>query len=252
MTETTAARSPPTARTRSSSAPSAGPPPAWRSRLGDDGEVLVRGPVVTPGYHRQDEATRALIDDDGWVHTGDIGTLDDDGFFAIVDRKKELIITSAGKNIAPSNIENYLKESPIVGHAMAVGDGPAVRRRGAHPRRRDRSDDRPAGGRRVHRPRRPRRPTRTSSRWPRRRSTPPTTASPVPSRSRRWELLPTEWTAESAELTPTLKLKRRVVDQQLRRRDRGAVRRLSEAEPSLLVFVPSEGGVEERSDDHAD
>ena len=56
------------------------------------------------------------------MHTGDIGTLDDDGFFAIVDRKKELIITSAGKNIAPSNIESYLKESPIVGHAMAIGD----------------------------------------------------------------------------------------------------------------------------------
>ena len=66
--------------------------------------------------------TRALVDEDGWVHTGDIGVLDDDGFFSIVDRKKELIITSAGKNIAPSNIENYLKESPVVGHAMAIGD----------------------------------------------------------------------------------------------------------------------------------
>ena len=96
--------------------------PGMEVKLGDDGEVLVRGPVVTPGYYRQEDATRALIDEDGWVHTGDIGTLDDDGFFAIVDRKKELIITSAGKNIAPSNIENYLKESPIVGHAMAVGD----------------------------------------------------------------------------------------------------------------------------------
>ena len=93
--------------------------------LGEDGEVLVRGPVITPGYHHQEQATRNLIDADGWVHTGDIGTLDDDGFFAIVDRKKELIITSAGKNIAPSNIENYLKESPIVGHAMAIGDNQA-------------------------------------------------------------------------------------------------------------------------------
>ncbi|MCB0969034.1 MAG: AMP-binding protein, partial [Ilumatobacter sp.] len=72
--------------------------------------------------HRQDDATRALIDQDGWVHTGDIGTLDEDGFFSVVDRKKELIITSAGKNIAPSNIESYLKESPIIGHAMAIGD----------------------------------------------------------------------------------------------------------------------------------
>ena len=97
--------------------------PGMEVKLGEDGEVLVRGPVNTPGYFRQEDATRALIDEDGWVHTGDIGTLDDDGFFAIVDRKKELIITSAGKNIAPSNIENFLKESPIVGHAMAVGDG---------------------------------------------------------------------------------------------------------------------------------
>ena len=96
--------------------------PGIEVRLAEDGEVLVRGPVNTPGYHRQEDATRTLIDEDGWIHTGDIGTLDDDGFFAIVDRKKELIITSAGKNIAPSNIENYLKESPIVGHAMAIGD----------------------------------------------------------------------------------------------------------------------------------
>ena len=130
--------------------------PGIEVRLGEDGEVLVRGPVTTPGYYRQAEATRALIDDDGWVHTGDIGTIDDDGFFAIVDRKKELIITSAGKNIAPSNIENYLKESPIVGHAMAFGDNRPyvvavltldgeVAPRG-----------RPADGHRVHRPRRPR------------------------------------------------------------------------------------------------
>ena len=99
--------------------------PGMEVKLGEDDEVLVRGPVITPGYHRQEQATRDLIDADGWVHTGDIGTLDEDGFFAIVDRKKELIITSAGKNIAPSNIENYLKESPIVGHAMAIGDNQA-------------------------------------------------------------------------------------------------------------------------------
>ena len=184
--------------------------PGMEVRLGDDGEVLVRGPVVTPGYHRQDEATRALIDEDGWVHTGDIGTLDDDGFFAIVDRKKELIITSAGKNIAPSNIENYLKESPIVGHAMAVGDGkpyvvavmtldgeiaPVVAQQAgvefetladlaAHPHFLGMAQAAvDAANERLSRP----------------------------EQVKRWTLLPTEWTAESAELTPTLKLKRRVV-----------------------------------------
>ena len=98
------------------------PNPGIEVRLGEDGEILVRGPVNTPGYHRQEAATRALIDEDGWIHTGDIGTVDEDGFYSVIDRKKELIITSAGKNIAPSNIENYLKESPIVGHAMALGD----------------------------------------------------------------------------------------------------------------------------------
>ncbi|QCX28340.1 AMP-dependent synthetase/ligase [Nocardioides jishulii] len=98
------------------------PTPGMEVMLADDGEILVRGPVNTPGYYRQDEATRQLIDSQGWLHTGDIGTQDEDGFFYVVDRKKELIITSAGKNIAPSNIENHLKESPLIGHAMAIGD----------------------------------------------------------------------------------------------------------------------------------
>ncbi|WP_372736463.1 long-chain fatty acid--CoA ligase, partial [Nocardioides sp.] len=76
--------------------------PGMEVVLGEDNEILVRGPVTTPGYYHQDQATKALIDEDGFVHTGDIGELDDDGFFKVVDRKKELIITSAGKNIAPS------------------------------------------------------------------------------------------------------------------------------------------------------
>ncbi|NUS41873.1 MAG: long-chain fatty acid--CoA ligase, partial [Terrabacter sp.] len=98
------------------------PNPGIEVRLAEDGEILCRGPVNTPGYYKQEAATRNLLDEDGWVRTGDIGTVDEDGFYSVVDRKKELIITSAGKNIAPSNIENYLKESPIVGHAMALGD----------------------------------------------------------------------------------------------------------------------------------
>ena len=180
--------------------------------LGEDGEVLVRGPVNTAGYHRQADATRSLIDDDGWVHTGDIGTLDDDGFVSIVDRKKELIITSAGKNIAPSNIENYLKESPIIGHAMAIGDGRAVRRGRAHPGRRGRADRGPAD-RAWSSPTSPTSPaSRRSARWSRTPSTRPTSGSPAPSRSRPSSCCRHEWTAESEELTPTLKLKRRVVN----------------------------------------
>jgi long-chain acyl-CoA synthetase len=184
--------------------------PGMEVRLGDDGEVLVRGPVVTPGYHRQEEATRALIDADGWVHTGDIGTLDEDGFFSIVDRKKELIITSSGKNIAPSNIENYLKESPIIGHAMAVGDGkpyvvavltldgeiaPLIAQQ-AGVEFTDLAD---------------------LARKPQIQAMAQAAVDAAnerlsrPEQVKRWALLPTEWTAESAELTPTLKLKRRVV-----------------------------------------
>ena len=98
------------------------PYPGIELRIADDGELLARGPIMTVGYHRRPEATADLIDAEGWLHTGDIASIDDDGFVSIVDRKKELIITSAGKNIAPSNIESLLKESPIVGHALAFGD----------------------------------------------------------------------------------------------------------------------------------
>ena len=90
--------------------------------LAGDGEVLVRGPVNTPGYFRQPEATAELIDADGWLHTGDVGELDGAGHLKIVDRKKELIITSSGKNLSPANIEGLLKEHPLVGQALVYGD----------------------------------------------------------------------------------------------------------------------------------
>ena len=186
------------------------PLPGVEVRLGDDREILVRGPVSTPGYFKAEDATRQLVDEDGWLHTGDIGQCDEDGFFYVVDRKKEMIITSAGKNIAPSNIENYLKESPLVGHALVFGEGrpycvavltldgevaPQVARRNGieftdladlarNPQVRalvQQSVD--AANERLSRP----------------------------EQVKKFELLPVEWTAESEELTPTLKLKRRVV-----------------------------------------
>jgi long-chain acyl-CoA synthetase len=184
--------------------------PGIEIRIADDGEVLARGPIMTAGYHRRPEATAELIDGDGWLHTGDIGAIDDDGFVSIVDRKKELIITSAGKNIAPSNIEGYLKESPIVGHALVFGDNrpyvvavltldgevaPVIARMGgieftdladlaAKPQILAMAQDAV---------------DKANARLSR------------PEQIKAFELLPVEWTAESEELTPTLKLKRRVV-----------------------------------------
>jgi long-chain acyl-CoA synthetase len=184
--------------------------PGVELALAEDGEVLMRGPITTAGYYKRPEATAALLDDDGWVHSGDIGAIDDDGFLSVVDRKKELIITSAGKNVAPSNIESLLKESPIVGHALAFGDNrpyvvavltldgevaPIVAQR-AGIAYTDLADlaAKPeilamaqaavdAANARLSRP----------------------------EQVKSFELLPTEWTAESEELTPTLKLKRRIV-----------------------------------------
>jgi len=179
-------------------------------RLADDGEVLVRGPVNTPGYFRQEEATRALMDEDGWLHTGDVGELDADGYLRIVDRKKELIITSAGKNLSPANIEGLLKEHPLVGQALAYGDnrpyvvalivldhemvpawaarngvaGTVLGELAAHEKvLQEVQQAVDAANHRLAR------------------------AEQV----KRFEVLPVEWTAESEELTPTLKLRRRII-----------------------------------------
>jgi long-chain acyl-CoA synthetase len=88
----------------------------------EDGEVLCRGPIVFSGYLDDPDRTAEALDADGWLHTGDIGELDEDGYLKIVDRKKELIITAGGKNVSPANVEAVLKTVPLVGQAMAVGD----------------------------------------------------------------------------------------------------------------------------------
>jgi len=92
--------------------------------IADDGEVLMRGGIVMAGYRNEPEKTAETVDPDGWLHTGDIGTIDDDGYLTIVDRKKELIINAAGKNMSPANIEAHLKAaSPLISFAVAIGDG---------------------------------------------------------------------------------------------------------------------------------
>ena len=97
--------------------------PGMELKLADDGEVLLRGPQVMRGYRGDPERTAEAIDADGWLHTGDVGVIEGDGCLRIVDRKKELIINAAGKNMSPALIEGHLKTaSPLIGQAMVVGD----------------------------------------------------------------------------------------------------------------------------------
>ncbi|HEY3486194.1 MAG TPA: AMP-binding protein, partial [Ilumatobacteraceae bacterium] len=95
--------------------------PGCEVRIADDGEIICRGGNVCRGYLKQPEVTAETIVD-GWLHTGDIGEIDDDGYLRIIDRKKELIITSGGKNISPANLESALKMIPLIGQAAAIGD----------------------------------------------------------------------------------------------------------------------------------
>jgi long-chain acyl-CoA synthetase len=175
-----------------------------------DGEILARGPLTTPGYLNRPDLTEALLDPDGWLHTGDIGAIDADGFISVTDRKKELIITAGGENIAPAAVENALLAHPLIGQALAYGDGrpyvvalltldgeaaPAwAQARGitagslaelaCDPQvLADVAAGVAAANQRLARVQ----------------------------QVKRWHLLPVEWTAETEELTPTLKLKRRVV-----------------------------------------
>jgi long-chain acyl-CoA synthetase len=178
--------------------------------IADDGEILTRGPLNTPGYLNLPERTAELIDADGWLHTGDIGSLDPDGFLSVVDRKKELIITSGGENISPAAIENLLVAHPLIGQALSFGDGrpyvvalltldgdvaPAwARAHGIEASSLAQLAEEPAileaVGKAV---------ADANEHLARVQQV------------KKWRLLPVEWTAESEELTPTLKLKRRVV-----------------------------------------
>jgi long-chain acyl-CoA synthetase len=189
--------------------------PGVEVRLADDGEILVRGGNVMVGYYREPGKTADTIDRDGWVHSGDIGTLGADGHFRIVDRKKELIITSSGKNISPANLESVAKSSPIIGQAVAIGDGrkfiaalvvldPQVaplwaRSQGIEAGTPAELADHPATIAEV-----------------RRALTIANTHLSRVEQFKRFTILPTEWSPESEELTPTLKLKRRVIESKYR------------------------------------
>ena len=192
-------------------APSVGVPmPGVEARLGEDGELLIRGGNVMVGYYRDPEKTADTIDKDGWVHSGDIAKLGPDGHYRIVDRKKELIITSSGKNISPANLESVAKSSPIIGQAVAIGDGhsfitvlvvldPQVapmwaKAHGIASMSMAELAEHPSTIAEV-----------------RRALIVANTHLSRIEQFKRFTILPTEWSPESEELTPTMKLKRRVI-----------------------------------------
>jgi long-chain acyl-CoA synthetase len=98
------------------------PLPGVEIRIADDGEILIRSNTVFAGYYHDEAATRATLDEEGFVHTGDVGHVDEDGFLVITDRKKDIIVTAGGKNVAPQNLENELKAHRVISHALVVGD----------------------------------------------------------------------------------------------------------------------------------
>ncbi len=179
-------------------------------KIADDGEILARGPGNTAGYMGLPHLTAELIDAAGWLHTGDIGTIDMDGFLSVTDRKKELIITAGGENIAPATVENALVAHPLIGQALAYGDRqPYVVALLALD-----AEAAPAWAR-AH--------GITAGSLAELAVNPQVLAEVEAGvaaanarlarvqQVKRWRLLPAEWTAETGELTPTLKLKRRVV-----------------------------------------
>jgi long-chain acyl-CoA synthetase len=99
------------------------PLPGVAVRIAEDGEILIKGPNVFPGYWRNDTATRETFAEDGWLRTGDLGSLDDEGFLSITGRKKEIIVTAGGKNVSPAVLEDRLRSHFLVSQAMVVGDG---------------------------------------------------------------------------------------------------------------------------------
>ncbi len=181
-------------------------------RLAEDGEIQVRGPLVCLGYLQADGSAEPITDADGWLSTGDVGVVDEDGFLTITDRKKELIINSSGKNISPAQIENLLRAHPLISQAVAIGDrrpyvtalivldeeiapawaatrglaGRTVAELAQDPTVRAAIEEAvAAANERLSRP----------------------------EQIKTFHIMPSSWTPETGELTPTLKLRRRIITQ---------------------------------------
>ncbi|HEY2295480.1 MAG TPA: long-chain fatty acid--CoA ligase [Thermoanaerobaculia bacterium] len=188
------------------------PIPGVEVRIAEDGEILCKGPNIMKGYWHMEKETAETIDTEGWFHTGDIGEIDPEGFLRITDRKKELIINAYGKNVAPAPIENSLKGSRFIGQAVVIGDRrkflsallvpdfealkPWAEKQGVHAA----DNEQLVADRQVRE----------------------LIAHEVAAVNTHlagfekivaWELLPNEFTLETGEITPTLKVKRRVINQ---------------------------------------
>jgi long-chain acyl-CoA synthetase len=168
------------------------PLPGVEIRIAEDGEILLRSNTVFAGYYRDQSATDEVLDGEGFVHTGDVGHFDDDGFLVITDRKKDIIVTAGGKNVAPQNLENELKSHRVVSQAIVIGD------RKPYIAALITIDPEAANGEDVQ-------------------AQVQTAIDAVNAERSRYEqikrftVLPREFTLEHDEITPTLKLKRKVV-----------------------------------------
>jgi long-chain acyl-CoA synthetase len=169
--------------------------PNTELRLGEDGELFIRSPTVFAGYLKDEAATREILDDEGWLRSGDIAEIDGEGFVTITDRKKDILITAGGKNVAPANLENDLKTHPEISQALVIGDGrpfvaalvtldPEVTANLSTEQQQSRVQEIVDG---VNRDR---------SRF---------------EQIKRFVILPRDFSMDEGEVTPTLKLKRRVV-----------------------------------------
>ena len=196
--------------------------PGFEVEIADDGEILVRSETVFQGYFKDPEATAGGARPDGWLRTGDIGALDEDGFLHITDRKKDILVTAGGKNVAPQNIENDLKTSKYVSQALVVGDRrPYVAALITLDRSRSRSWAEQGDRRRPRDAVAP--TTRARARAGRRRR-----REPRPLRYeqvKRFAILPRDFTMEHGEITPTLKLRRRAVLEHFEARSTSSTRR---------------------------
>jgi long-chain acyl-CoA synthetase len=186
--------------------------PGVEVKLAEDGEILVRGGNVSPGYYKDKAQSAETFDSEGWLHTGDIGTIDRDGYVRVIDRKKELIITAGGKNISPANLENLVKQHPLVGQVCVVGDRQpfvsALIVLDAEVAPGWAASNGLAFSSVAEFSREP----RVNAEVQRAIDDANQQVSRV-ERIKRFTILPTEWTLDSEELTPTLKLKRRVIHQ---------------------------------------